>query len=690
MRTVLILLVCLCTASFAQAADSADLRVLRSRLCDATLQDGRADTNARLAATMRDDGSWADIDYADKTPSYWKPSNHLYRLVAMAKAYRGGKAANLKPSILRGFDYWTNLDPRCPNWWHNQIGAPLAMGNLLILMGNDLSARQIAAGVRILNRATWKTWTGQNLVWGVTIQIVRGCVENSEPIVAEAYQRLYDEIRIAPLGQEGIQADFSFHQHGPLLYSGGYGLGFTTDCVRFIDLAKGTRFAPPPQKLRILESYILDGQRWMTRGGIFDYSATGRELTRPGKSAGPLAATAGKLAVIGERRDELLHYARLLQNDPAAKPLTGNRHFWRSDYMAHHRPTWFASVRMHSDRLLNTDGYINGENKQSHHLADGVTMLYLTGREYADIFPLWDWHRLPGITAPQGTKLIPNQVCFKGGTSFVGGVSNGTYGLAAMHVSRSGLDARKAWFFYDDEYLCLGSGITSASGNPINTTIEQCLARGETTTGRFSPAGKPQTQWLRHGNTAYILPADALIKTAVERRKANWNTIGASSAIEEQAIFSLWLDHSADCKDAHYQYIVVPSMPDDTGLDAIQSRIHILANTPAIQAAWHDQLKLLGIVFAKPGQVKTPAGWSISAYQPCLLLLQHHSDRIELSVSDPEGGQPHIDVETNLPVIPNDKDILGVDATMFRIRIPLPTGLDAGRTVTRSLRLGRL
>jgi len=34
---------------------------------------------------------------------------------------------------------------------------------------------------------------------------------------------------------------------------------------------------------------------------------------------------------------------------------------------------------------------VNSEGRKSHHLSDGANFLYLTGNEYKDIFPVWDW-----------------------------------------------------------------------------------------------------------------------------------------------------------------------------------------------------------------------------------------------------------------------------------------------------------
>ena len=53
-----------------------------------------------------------------------------------------------------------------------------------------------------------------------------GLADNPD-LVAAAFRRIADEIRVS--AEEGIQADFSFHQHGPCLYNHGYGSGFSTD-----------------------------------------------------------------------------------------------------------------------------------------------------------------------------------------------------------------------------------------------------------------------------------------------------------------------------------------------------------------------------------------------------------------------------------------------------------------------------
>ena len=146
--------------------------------------------------------------------------------------------------------------------------------------------------------------------------------------------------------------------------------------------------------------------------------------------------------------------------------------------MTHHRPDYYASARMHSTRIANTDGPANSEGLLSHHLADGCFVLMRSGREYRDIYGVWDWQKIPGTTVRQEPELkgSPRRM---GTTDFVGGVSDGDYGLAACDFERNGLTAKKSWFFFDEGVVCLGAGISAAPGGAVVTTLNQCNLDGD-------------------------------------------------------------------------------------------------------------------------------------------------------------------------------------------------------------------
>lgn len=685
-----------------------DMDLIKERLVTSLLRDttNRSDSVSRsifnLAARLKPDGSWADINYFDQTRGNWITSRHLSRLLSMARAWCLGEPAiqnraEFKTKMLSALDYWLQRDFRNPNWWHNQIGVPRSIGEIMLLLEKGTTPEQVAKAVEILERSSLKnaskgTRTGANLVWLANNQILRGLIERTPQTVTEALQSLFSEIRIAGPGQEGIQADNSFHQHGAVLYSGGYGAVFTVDCARFIEFTRGTRFAPTPDQLAIFERFMLDGQQWMIRGDVFDYGVVGREIVRPGKSARGIEAAVERVAQLAlPREKELMNFAARLRGDASAVPLVGNRHFWKSDYMAHHRPSYFTSARMFSARIANTDRFINGEGKQSHHLADGAALLYLNGDEYRDIFPVWDWRKVPGTTVEQRTEpLDPGQVSTTGKASFVGGVSDGIFGMAAMDLVRDPLIAKKAWFYFDDLFVCLGAGIACDSTNWVCTTVNQCLRKGGViiagqtkplTDGKHTLDG---VRWITHNSVTYAFPAETRLELKLGTQTGRWSDIGPGRTAPLACnVFNLWIDHGANVNGGSYQYTVLPGV-DGVRAEALVRQVQVLSNTPAVQAVRHGRLKLLQAAFRQPGALTDIDGRSLSVDQPCLLLLQETADGVNLSVSNPENKLLTVNVTL-------DRALSGPGCSLTEVRgtcvkIVLPGGEEAGRGVTCRLR----
>jgi chondroitin AC lyase len=570
----------------------------------------------------------------------------------------------------------------------------MAIGRLLVLMAPKLAPDQLAAGLAILERSLLRDATGANLAWAAGIRLARGCLAGSHALVAEAVQAFFAELAIAEAGQEGIQADFSFHQHGALLNSGGYGQAFTFEAARFVVDAYGTRFAAPAERVAILAGHILDGQQWMMRGVAIDYGAIGRQIARPGQDGRPIVDVAQRLAQLPvARRQEFAAFAARAAG--AGPPLIGNRHFWKSDFMAHHRAGYYTSARMVSSRTFNTDVFITAEARHSRHLADGVTYIFRTGEEYRDIFPAWDWRRVPGVTCEQRSEPLDlGGLHVRGPTSFVGGISDGMYGLAAMDMRQELLVAKKAWFYFDDEFVCLGAGLSCPTGNPVYTSVNQCLRRGPVTVGglQITVADKAPFEhtltggWAHHDGVGYVLPKRVSATVTAKDQTGSWADIGGGSAEPlTHEVFSVWLDHGRNPAEQSFAYIVYPDIDvQSLAARAEDHQINILSNTSTLQAVFHARTKLCGAAFYQPGVLAGDRGWHVAVDQPCLLLLRELEDGVLLAVANPE-NQPltvHVDV---------DRALVGDGCAprepgWTRITVVLPAGAEAGRSVVRMLR----
>lgn len=672
-------------------ATERDLDLVRSRLLaslvDVSESRGKtlAESAERWLRDMRDDGSWADQDYADTDRERWKCGGHLPRVLDFATAARtkhvpAADQARYLEAAVRSLRFWLDSDPKNTNWWHNEIGVPLQVGNALILLGEDVSPDIRDRGVELMKRSRWSTWTGQNLVWGTRIQIIRSCVAGDVAAAAEAFGRMYEEVRINPGRAEGVKPDWSFYQHGELLYSGGYGAGFTSDTSRLALLARDTAFAIPPEKLEIIVHHLLDGQAWMTRGHFWDYSVTGREIVRNNKAARSLATPARDLALLYPKRsDELLALAARLSDAPDAKALSGNRHFWYSDYMAHQRPDWSASVRMYSTRTKNTDPLINGENRKSHFLAEGATYIMLGGGEYENIFPVWDWHKIPGTTIEQGTPFDLKTIARVGKEPFVGGASDGTYGCATMDLSTGQLRAKKSWFLFDDAIVALGAGISCDSDNSVATTINQCLGTGELVS--------TDPRWFWHGQIGYVNPGEQPIHVAKGKQQGSWHSIASGTREErvERDVMLAFIDHGVRPADAAYSYLVLPaSSVERTAAAAETSPVKVLSNTPALQAVYHQQLGMTQAIFREAGSVEC-GSLRVGVDRPCALIIKRQGDELSITAANPLNEPLELNLVVNVAV-ETPGATRQSDGTVA-IKLALPGGNDSGKSVTLNARI---
>jgi chondroitin AC lyase len=665
--------VALCLLSvFATAARAADLDTVEQRVRASLLTTSLSTATIQgYQSTLAADGSWTDVNYADTTATNWLPLTHLSRLREMARAYnRPGHAlyqnAALQADILRGYDYWLSRNPTSTNWYQNEIGGPQALGDVMVLMKADLSAARKTIGAAVLSRAyvprttNSGTNTGQNRVWRAGVGVSRGIVGADSAVAADAFAAMADTILVSTA--EGIQRDGSFHQHGPQLYNQGYGSAYSGDTLRWAANGAGTAYAFLAAQRKILVDYLLDGTQWFVRGQAVDYTAMGREVSRTGRSTaadGFIGQLANALSVDTYRAAELQAFKTRLEAakatgsaDPALAPV-GHKHFWRSDVTAHNAPAYHATVKLSSPRTSQPESG-NSEGLQSLHLGDGVNLVMRTGNEYDDIMPVWNWRRLPGTTTEQGTYSLKPTADWgvRGTSAYAGGASDGKHGVTAFNYSRLNVAAKKAWFFFDGEFVALGAGITApAATGAVETSANQSLLSGavtyKTTASQAAQTLAPGTSaapagltWVNHDGTGYFFadPQSAATIQAVPQ-SGTWASINAqySTATVTKDVFGLYLGHGTRPSNATYAYTVVPGLSADQ-MDAYQanSLIQILRNDSTVQAVRHAGSDVTQAAFYAPATLTILSGLSLTADKPSTVQLDRDGTALAVSAASPE------------------------------------------------------
>ncbi len=612
-------------------------------------------------ASQAADGHWPDIEYEGGQPG-WNNA-HLGRLAQMASAYASPASpdyhsAKMLEGVEHGLPYWyTKRHPvlnHVVGEHHRSAAAAYAHPGAA---RRCFAGRLSPSGLDLLHRVQRKSIPAmppvQNLVWFAQQQLIRGILARSSEDIAAGSEAIQREIRINT--GEGIQRDFSFHQHGPQLYNGGYGHDFMVDTCKYAVLLAGTRYAFTPEKLSLLADHLLEGSGHMIRGKLLDYSAYGRTLVRRDASEGAVefeAACDGLAALLPERAAELGALKEHIRGSGAPASFVGNRYFWNSDFMTHQRDAYYMSVKMISNRTVGTET-INGENVKGCWLPFGATWIVRRGDEYKDIFPVLDWGRLPGVTSPHTTDAFTKDV--RQPEPFVGGVSDGAYGAAAMVFGESETQplvplfkalthGQKAWFFFDREIVALGAGITSTRDAPIGTTLNQTLLHGPVLIdGHEVGAGEskvPQTSWVLHDDVGYAFlgPTDASVK--VGPQSGDWKSISTSNppTPATEQVFALWIDHGVHPQDAQYAYAVLPGInAQQLAAWVAHPPVRVITNTTAQQAVINDQTGVAEIVFYRPGTAALGAGVAVKVDHPCLTLLVKHGNSTRIAVSSPGG-----------------------------------------------------
>lgn len=273
-----------------------------------------------------------------------------------------------------------------------------------------------------------------------------------------------------------------------------------------------------------------------------------------------------------------------------------------------------------------------------------------------------------------------------GRRSFAGGVSDGQCGMAAFDFERDGLVARKAWAFFDDAMVCLGTSITDNSGDPVATTLNQCHLRGAVTVLKADsprpsilPSGSrilENLRWVHHDGIGYFFPKPSAVHIENEPRTGSWRRISHSYPDEPitREVFTCWIDHGTKPDGRSYAYITIPDVTIQ-GLSEFERRnqVTILSNTASIQAAHHTGLRLTTASFYKAGELKVHEELTVRVNTPCLLLLRETDGAPVVSVANPDNESLTVTVTLTIP--------RGTILQSF----PLPGGLYGGMTVTKTV-----
>jgi chondroitin AC lyase len=659
---------------------------------------------SKYLARMQPDGSFKDCYYVSQCRDDGAVLTHLIRLREMGISYTqvGNKycgSDKLFAQIIKGLEYWYAQHWTDLNWWQNRVSHPQRLGETFIaMMGGKRDIRRQSIFRKFIKR--WRdemgdpdspanpTTAGANKCDISMHWLYRACLTLNQDELEKAVDRSF--LIVSYTTGEGLQHDGSFQQHGSQLYIGGYGTEFIQSVTRLAYYLMDTEYALSPEKLKILSSFVRDTYLKTIRGRRMSFNVLGRGLTRT-DNTDRSSFTKILFMLISVDNEHAEEYAsaikRLNTEGPASIGLeASDTYYGRSEYTLHQRQGYTFEVRTASKHLVRSE-YDKNENRLGFFLTDGVTGIYVDGEEYGSIIPIWDWRMLPGTTTPNlAVMRRADKYLFNGRSACAGGVSDGLYSVTAFDMRNDqalyafdddegakgsskpvgerlpplDFGAKKSWFAFDREIVCLGAGIYSGHEEPLYTTINQCRQAGNVvvktaTEQRFMAPGEVayrQAEWVLNDKVAYYFPDRPTVHVSYETRTGCWRTvnIAGSTARLDEKVFTLWIDHGVRPEGERYAYIIVPGIRSATDAARYQPEdIEILSHTDTIHAVYHRQLERYGLAFFDRG-VFEKGDVVVRSNGACAVMMERLSkDEWKISVSGLRKLNTAFRLEINIP-----------------------------------------
>lgn len=610
----------------------------------------------------------------------------LFRLRDMAVAYTLGDPTfttqEVLDDILFGLEfvladfYNETLVPHKKDNWHEwEIGTPKVIHDIVSLVYEHVPQSMIDDVVNATRahlpdptkqyannpHHNQTTNTGANRVDTAMVVMQRGMFAKNDAEIEAAIAALPTVLE--PVTEkDGFYSDGSFIQHQDIPYIGTYGMILLSNISRIMIMLDQTGVSLDDPRYQLVDEYLFSAVEPFLYKAQMMEAVSGRAIARgwsqnKGEGRGALSvllryydsrspevkARLGQLIKGQLQTDTDAFFAnasdfkvldvadRILKDDSikVGKEREGNFLFYNMDRMVHRGHGYAFTVAMHSNRIGNYECLPNhNENMKGWYTGDGMTYLYdADHNQYTDWYPLIDSRKIAGATTTgeniglcQGRNTYGNK---KKDMTWVGGVSNGLYGVMGMNFinSSQGVDpsiyykttAKKSYFAFDDELVMIGSDIRSDKATGVATYIENRALNKDgsnkiTVDGSlWSPVKANQNDdfasikatktYHVEGNVAgsqvgVFLPIDDAMELRWDDREGNWKDIypvndkNMTDTHVEGVILQTMIAHqTANGQNDDYAYVMLPTYTSAQTTDyANNPDIEIVAQTENLHA----------------------------------------------------------------------------------------------------------
>ncbi|MFV0380898.1 MAG: discoidin domain-containing protein [Breznakia sp.] len=646
-----------------------DINVIKDRLKETFLSLDSIDDGAKVETTyvskakeyldaIASDGSWSDIDYkaTDNAANgkAWSPYLALDRMQSMAIAYNDKdnelyQNQQVVEALNKALMHWKQEAPHSTNWWENDIGVNLRFSRIGLFLEDELSEDALSVIVSSLNEEGRFHGTGQNNLWYDQNAIYRALINENAIQLKKVLDECLSYVLVLQTDnttQEALQVDNSLYFHGVQFYSNGYGLSMFRDMSFWLYHLRDTTFALDESVVERMSDYMLEGTKWTIRTDIAElylgyrpykydvgYDNYAKEYVEPLK----------RMLIVDGKRSHA--YQTLLDNiegDRTDNGLSGNKYMWRVGYASHMRNGYGVNIKMDSKRIIGGEWRGSWPKENYGNLiywsSSAASSFIVDGDEYTSIYPTYDWTHVPGTTTPSILhKGYANYGRFNNGSDHTIGVSNGKYGSTSYEMSKSNTNAKKSYFFFDEEIVALGSGITSISDHEIHTTLNQAKSENVEVNGKKISLGTQETydvNTIYNDKVGYIFPKEnrIVVKNGTQQEMPSlWSQDKKNEAVDA---FSAYINHGKKPSNDTYEYIVVPNKTSsEVEAYAQNNAIEIIENNEKVQAVTHKELKITQFNFYEATSLAYAKGKTVSVDKPANVIIDESGESAVISLA---------------------------------------------------------
>ncbi len=630
--------------------------------------------------------------------------------------------------------------PKDYDWWHWYVGGVEPLLDCLLLLEEHIPMEKMEKYLRCFKYAMTIHRVGVAVPYAMSrIKVCTRAgllLEDAEMIYDES--RDYDLLLEINKNKSGTCVDYVDWTHG-FPYNMMYGLNNLGRVLQIGAMLGGTplEFTSPRQyRLFNMAKYMFEAACYQGRGfcGFNGRGISGREL---GSGINIAAGLLPMIGLYGEDEDNYIKklIKRYCKNPEFAAHLKNScslyylaklgeiledeaisdendyelTHAWFSaDRIAQHRNNYAFMLCMPSSRHPNYES-IDEANRRGWYTCDGSLYLY-TDADYHSfdgahfIANERIAYKIPGTTVDeQKRKPWAYRTGWRPSTDFAGcmqidrkyavgafdyesynysghendGKSDGGYG-GGFVFHENDLRAKKAYFFFDKECVCLGAGINSTMNSPVNTTVEhrrlvkedggcfgledikidgEIMQKGEYSERRngvkwASLDGVGSYVFLENGDV-YFSKYSVKGEMKVADMYFKPDTGDVKYAESGKPFFELGIAHGKNPEDASYAYAVLPYVYD--AKDYVRSpEVEIISNTKELQAVRKPQLGISFYVFHSRGACE-----EIEVSEPCIVAVKESDKEYSISVCDPTQKltELKLTVKRRLSLIDADREL---------------------------------